>query len=306
MTPIIGSAIFDEENKLGISIFDREKRILETFFLDKNKYEDIQKFNNFSAYCSAKGALYISGGEGNDDLENDNMAELFGNFICIDLTKFDNENILNEENNVIIKKLPNLNVERSWHSMIFIPNKYIFIVGGVYTKQVEKYDIDKNEIKIDSELKEKRCEPSLCLVNNYYLYAFCGFEAFDDFKNNIERCNLLKKKREWEVIILSNDIIASFFGISFYKDNEILLISSKDYVDDDNKNYKVKIGNDEDIPDEIQETVLQYNGVRTFKDKLFYPMFDNFCVNIPMNVGKNKTVLILDANTGNIECQDYK
>ena len=189
--------------------------------------------------------------------------------------------------------------------MIFVPNKYIFIVGGIYTKSVERYDIEKNEIKIDSELKEKRCEPALCLVNNNYLYAFCGFIPFKDFNNNIERCDLLKKKREWEIIECSSNIIASFFGISYYKDNEILLLSPKDNIDDENKNYIVKIGNDDDSPDEIKETILQYNGIRTFKDKLFYPMFDNYCVNIPMNFGKNKTVLILDCNTGNIECKNY-
>ena len=115
----------------------------------------------------------------------------------------------------------------------------------------------------------------------------------------------IKKRREWEIICCSTSIIASFFGISFYKDNEILLISPKDNIDDENKNYIVKIGNDDDSPDEIKETILQYNGIRTFKDKLFYPMFDNYCVNIPMNFGKNKTVLILDCNTGNIECKNY-
>ena len=45
--------------------------------------------------------------------------------------------------------------------MIFVPNKYIFIVGGIYTKSVERYDIEKNETKIDSELKEKRWSPFL-------------------------------------------------------------------------------------------------------------------------------------------------
>ena len=310
MSPIIGSAVFDDENIFGLSVYYRDKDELNTFYLDKKKDENIQKFNSYSAYCSAKGIFYISGGEADSVSsqggENPEPSEFYGNFIGIDMTQLES-NLNNDNGDFVfpIKKLPSLSIERSWHSMIFIPNKYIFIVGGLYTKIVERYDIEKNEIEIDSELKEKRCEPALCLVNNNYLYAFYGFHPFKDFNNNIERCNLLKKKREWEIIVLSSNIIASFFGISFYKDNEILLISSKDNVDDDNKNYTVKIGNDEDTPDEIKETVLQFNGVRTFKDKLFYPMFDNFCVNIPMNIGKNKNVLILDINTGNIECKHY-
>lgn len=313
MTPIIGSAIFDDINKLGISIYYRDKQVLETFYLDKAKLENIQRFNSFSAYCSARGVFYISGGEGEEQSVGGNRVgdqEAYGNFIGIDMTKLEsylnNEEISKNEEDTPVKKLPSLNIERSWHSMIFIPNKYIFIIGGIYTQIVERYDIDKNEIKLDSELKQKRCEPALCLVNNNYLYAFCGFNAYNDFNNNIERCNLLKKKREWEIIGLSSNITGSFFGISIFKDNEILLISSKDNVDEDNKNYMVKIGNDDDNPDEIKETVLQFNGVRTFKDKLFYPMYDNYCVNIPMNVGNNKSVLILDINTGNIECKNYK
>ena len=339
MSPLIGSAIFDEENIFSLLIYCREKSNLQTFYLDKKKNENIKNFNNYSAFCSAKGFFYISGGERSNEVSpediEENEPEFFFFFLSIDMNQLiknpninlnndnnDNNNVIKEDekenesksesnnkennSNTLIKKLPRLNIERSWHSMIFIPNKYIFIVGGIYTKIVEKYDIEKNEIKIDSELKEKRCEPTLCLANNNYLYAFCGFHPFKDFNNNIERCDLLKKKRQWEIIGLSSNITASFFGISFYKDNDILLISSKDNVDEDNKNYTVKIGNDEDTPDEIKETVLQYNGVRTFKDKLFYPMFDNFCVNIPMNIGNNKNVLILETNTGEIECKHYK
>ena len=318
-TPIIGSAIFDDNNKFGLSLFNKDKNNLDTVYFDKKSNEYIQKFNLYSAFCSAKGIFYISGGEGEGGVGNGtgeaDEVEFYGIFVAIDMNELliglssDRKSISKmSENDAImpLRKLPSLNIERSWHSMIFIPNKYIFIVGGIYTKIVEKYDIEKNEIKIDSELKEKRCEPALCLANNNYLYAFCGFHPFKDFNNNIERCDLLKKKRQWEIIGLSINITASFFGISFYKDNDILLISSKDNVDEDNKNYSVKIGNDEDTPDEIKETVLQFNGVRTFKDKLFYPMFDNFCVNIPMNIGKNKNVLILDINTGNIECKNYK
>ena len=38
--------------------------------------------------------------------------------------------------------------------MIFIPKKYVFIVSGINNKSVELFDIEKNEIKIDSYLKE--------------------------------------------------------------------------------------------------------------------------------------------------------
>ena len=59
--------------------------------------------------------------------------------------------------------------------MIFIPKKYVFIVSGTNNKSVELFDIEKNEIKIDSYLNEALREYSLSLVNNLYLYAFCRF-----------------------------------------------------------------------------------------------------------------------------------
>ena len=59
--------------------------------------------------------------------------------------------------------------------MIFIPKKYVFIVSGMNNKSVELFDIEKSEIKIDSYLNEALREYSLTLVNNLYLYVFCGF-----------------------------------------------------------------------------------------------------------------------------------
>ena len=306
MSPIIGSIIIDNSEKFGLSVYNRDKKDLKTYFFDKKNNEYLQNFNIYSSYCSAKGVFYISGGENEQESNIKDIIQLYGNFISIDMNILCNEDNNNKDINIALKKLPSLNMERSWHSMIFIPNDYIFIVGGLNTKIVERYDIEKNEINKDSELKEKRCEPSLCLINNNYLYAFCGFCPFKNFNDNIERCDLLKKKREWELITISSNIKASFFGISLFKDNKILLISSKDNMEDDNKNYEVKIGKDEDTPDEIKETVIQYNGMRTFKDKLFYPMYDNYCINISMNIGYNKNILILNINTGNIESRCYK
>ena len=168
MSPLIGSAIFDEENIFSLLIYCREKSNLQTFYLDKKINENIKNFNNYSAFCSAKGFFYISGGERSNEISQEdieeNEPEFFGNFISIDMNQLmknpninlnnDNNNVIkedekenesksesnNKENkeNALIKKLPRLNIERSWHSMIFIPNKYIFIVGGIYTKIVEK------------------------------------------------------------------------------------------------------------------------------------------------------------------------
>ena len=62
----------------------------------------------------------------------------------------------------------------------------------------------------------------------------------------------------------------------------------------------------EDYPDEANEIILQYNETRIFKDKLFYPIYDNIAVNLPLIIGDNKSVLLLNIDTGDIECKNYK
>ena len=57
--------------------------------------------------------------------------------------------------------MTNLNKSRMWHSMIFISKKYVFIVSGMNNKSVELFEIEKNEIKIDSYLNEALNECSL-------------------------------------------------------------------------------------------------------------------------------------------------
>lgn len=299
MSPIIGNAIFENPKKFGISLYYRETESLEIFYFNKEMNKELIKFGSFSSFCSAKGFFYISGGENEEISDTNDSTEEYSDFVCIDMNKLNYYNIY-------LNVLPNLTIKRTWHSMIFVPNQYIFIVGGLNTKAVEIYDINNNKIYIDSELKEKRCEPTMCLVNNTYLYAFCGFSPFKNFNHTIERCNLIKKKREWEFIEYSSKINPSFFGVSYFKDDEILLISSKDNFDDEHKNYTVKIENDEDVPDEIQEKILNYNEVRTFKDKLFYPLFDNIAINSPMIIGEKKQILLMDINNGNIEIKNYK
>ena len=299
MSPIIGNPIFENSKTFGIALYYQKDNTLETFYYNKSDYEELGKFNSFTSFCSAMGKLYISGGQNEEQSRIENIEEEYNDFISIDMNNL-NKKSLN------MNILSNLVISRSWHTMIFVPNQYIFIVGGLNTQKVEIYDIGKNEIYVDSELKEVRCEPTMCVVNNIYLYAFCGFTPYKNFNVTIERCNLLKKKREWEYVVYSNIISASFFGVSYFKDDEILLISSKDNLDDENKSYTFKIGMEEDVPDEINEIVLQFDDVRTFKDKLFYPIFDNLSVNSPLIVGENKKVLLLNTNTGDIESKNYK
>ena len=204
-----------------------------------------------------------------------------------------------------INQLNNLIEERTWHSMIYVPNKYIFIVGGSNTKSVELYDMEEKKLTKDSELNELRCECTLCLVNNMYLYAFCGFLLHQDYNNSIERCNLFKENRNWEYINSVENckfkFNPSFFGISYFQNNDLLLIGGNDTGEGERHDYIYKIGKEDNENDEIEEYKLELKEkLSIFKDKFFRPIKDNKAVNIPMIIGDDIKVIILDTQNGEI------
>ncbi len=268
--PIIGSPIFDNPDYFAIITFNTKTKELKFFNYDQKNsdYTLLSKFNSFTAYCNANGYLYISGGENEQSEDFEKSVVEYNDFFCIDLNQLnfnnnysnnddisDNDNMLtnnltnfNEKSELSIKELPNLLEPRTWHSMIFAPEKYIFIVGGS-TKTVELYDIEKNTLIKDSELNEMRSECTLCLVNNIYLYAFCGFILHQTFNCSVEKCNLRKSVRIWEYVNfnMNNNIqfFPSFFCVSYYKKDEIILVGGNDSIEEKNKSYIIKAGEDE-------------------------------------------------------------
>ena len=302
---IIGSAILDNQEFFIIITYEREKDKITPYYYKRKENEELIKFDLFTAFCNANGSLYFSGGENEQSYDPDKTVAKYNDFFCIDLTKL-NEN----DNKIVIKELPNLIEPRTWHSMIYIPNKYIFIVGGSNTKSVELYNIETNELVKDSELNENRSECTLCLVNNMYLYAFYGFLIHQDYNKTIERCNLLKEERKWEYVEYKNSIDElnfkiSFFGISYYENNELLLIGDNDIGDKKHYDYIYKIGENGE-KDEINEFTFNLNDSNNvFKDKLFLPIDEDQAVNIPLIIGEEIRILILNTYTRNIIIKNY-
>ena len=330
--PIIGAPVFDNPDYFAIITFNSKSKEIKSFKYDQKNSElsFLSKFNSFTAYCNANGLLYISGGENEQSEDFQKSVVEYNDFFCIDLNQLnlynnnysigdnlsDNDNVLtnnltniNEKNDINIKQLPNLLEPRTWHSMIFVPDKYIFIVGGS-SKTVELYDIEKNILIKDSELKEMRSECTLCLVNNIYLYAFCGFLLHQTFNCSVEKCNLRKNERTWEYanFNMNNNIhfYPSFFCVSYYKNDEIILIGGNDSIEEKNNSYLIKIGNEENHFDEIYEfNKLDNEKYGVFRDKLFTPIDNKYAINIPLIYGENIQLLLLNMDTGEIEQKFY-
>ena len=302
---IIGNAILDNTETFGIITYDTNNKSLNSFSYKRSEYPELTYLTIFTAYCNAKNCLYFSGGEKEMSYENEEISEKYDEFFCLDLTE-----LKNNENQLILNQIGKLNDPRTWHSMIYVPNKYIFIVGGSNTKLVELYDIEQKKLTKDSELNEIRCECTLCLVNNMYLYAFCGFIPQKDYNNSIERCNLFKENRSWEKI----DTIErckikfnpSFFAISYYQNNDLILIGGNDQGEAERADYIYKIAKEENDKDEIEEYKFDLQDkVSIFKDKLFVPTMDNKAINIPLIIADEIKVVIFDRENGEVNTNDF-
>ena len=282
--------------------YSENNKLIGSLILDNPDYvgineNQLRKYNSFTAFCNGKNNIFISGGENQNKGKNNN--ELYNDFCMIDLEKV-------TQNNIPIIELTNLIEARTWHSMIYIPNKYIFIVGGIKNKSVELYDIDNKIIKKDSELNEARSECSLCLVNNYYLYAFCGFLFNQFFINTIERCNLRREKRKWEIVnyTLENNIQfnPSFFGVGYCND-KILLLGGNENPEEKNKNYIITLSQNGD--DVINEFNLNKEIISVYREKFFIPINKTKSVNIPL-IFNQPEVLYLNINDGIIESKEFE
>lgn len=304
---IIGSAILDNQELFAVITYERNNNKITPYYYKRKENEELIKFNLFTAFCNANGCLYFSGGENEQTYDPDKTVAKYNDFFYIDLRElYENNNKIN------IRDLPNLNEPRTWHSMIYVPKKYIFIVGGSNTKTVELYNMETKKLTKDSELNSNRSECTLCLVNNTYLYAFFGFIIHQEYNPTIERCNLLREKREWEYVDFKNNLEngennlkISFFGISYYSNKDILLIGGDDNGDENHYDYIYKIGESGE-KDEIKEYKCNLNDSNNvFRDKLFMPIDDDRSVNIPLIIGDEIKIFILDTNSGSITIQNY-
>ena len=283
-TYLIGGLTFDKPNSFGLFIFNKMNNSTLSFEYSTNIYIQMRTVNQFSAYCNALNKLYISGGEPANN-------QITDTFMSIDLNEV-------QQNIFVPTQLCNLRKKRYWHSMIFIPEKYIFIIGGPNELDVELYDIEKNVCVIDSRLNTDRCEPSLILVNEKYLYTFFGFHLYESFINSIERCNINRKHRQWEMVNykLSNtpNLAKAFFGVS-YVGNNILLLSDKENQNDLKPNYLLVPGqtNCDTIND---EGILNSKSIRLFGEKFFIPFTEEESINLAFKSGEPKIFIVNNIN----------
>ena len=282
---VLGMPLFDLGSDIGLLIFHKiEKKFTTEIIKDKK----LLKFNHFSSICNGKNILYLSGG---DTAKKSGKSQQTNFFTSIDLL-----------NTKSINDLPTLNIPRSLHSMIYIPKKYIYIVGGG-TLETELYDIEKKSIIIDSKMKEIRNECTLFVMNNSILYAFCGISVDGSFISTVERCNLRQKERIWSYVnytTADNTLFEECFYVgSFFSDTSVILFAANE--DDKNEFSNILF----DLEDEDNPTLSYYESGGKINDvvpeKMFHPIRQNLSIMIPLISTTAKIYKIDDAMKLSIE-----
>ena len=236
-------------------IYDIKKRI---FHVQKYRYEDnsnFEKLTNSSSCCNGDNKLFISGGI-------DNEENIIDKLWIFDLINYQ------------VECLSNL-APKNNHSMIYIPSKYIFLVGG-NDQNVSYFDINEKKLESWGELNKKRLEPALIQMNNY-LYVFDNVNTNEDnIELNFERTDLLSDKPNFELIEpnlslnIGENIIPKFFGVARESEESIIFLGGN-ILDEQNdvnniKNYRYN----------INENIIEFSEVPFVNIQLKEKTFLNF------------------------------
>ena len=275
---LIAQPLYDLGGNIGLLIYNKFEK---SFSSEIIKSEKLLKYNHLSSYCNCKNVLYICGGESKENIGTNNRNYI-SNFTKIDL--FSTESI---------NELPDLEHPRAWHSMIYIPPKYIFIVGGD-TKIVEIFNIEKQKLTPDSEMNEIRNECTLFCLDDSILFALSGISINGSYIKNIEKCNLRAAEREWKIIKLKeSDVeIQNCFYLSCFasSSSNIILFASNENENRDYNSLEYEDGEEEGNL-KLFNSNLKITDV--CPDKIFHPINDETSILIPL-VDNNVSVYLLN------------
>ena len=250
----IGKLCFDP---IILFIYNSKKN---SFNAQKFEYTliDFEELNNTSTYCNGDNKLFVSGGI-------DKNGKALDKLWIFDLLDY------NVEGPIQMNGKYN-------HSMIFIPKKYIFFVGG-NDENVFYYDLKEKKIENWDRLNKKRIEPALIVMNNY-LYVFDNVNKIgenNNFELSFERTNLLSAEPKWEIVVPelsrnileNNNIIPKYFGASKESKESIIFLGGNIMDEDDNinegKSYRYNIK--ENL---IEITDIPFINI-SLKEKNFFP-----------------------------------
>ena len=184
----------------------------------------------------------------------------------------------NEKDNIFIplKEMP---TPHYYHGMLGM-NNCIFIISGLKSKKVEKYDIIHNTWENLSELKDSRTWPSSFSYKNRYIFVFGGIcnNYLNEANILIEKLDINSVNKRWEQLILNDEYqikLPYSFGLVHIYDNSFLLIGGK-YNSSQNNFDSYKFVIDEKKIDIKKDKELKLAKQEEFNGKMFSNFGNNY------------------------------
>jgi hypothetical protein len=125
-------------------------------------------------------------------------------------------------------EMPDMKNERQNHSMVNIGDK-TFIIGGTGIKKVDVLSFQFETWDEYPDMNYDRRDPSVCVVNNQFLYVFMGYsQTLGDYASNFERLDISEEPycSEWKLLPLTNPLgikIKSHAGVIPYETGFLFL-----------------------------------------------------------------------------------
>ena len=241
-------------------------------------FHSLNKFTKESAFCNSNNSLFISGGEVS--------GKAINNFWIID------------KNDYKIIKLV-MPFEKKYHSMLYIPDDFIFVAGGNSLESF-LYDIGKQIFIKWANMNKNRFQPALFLYGDY-VYAFSALNSDNQTENFFERTNLTSKTPKWEKVfpkfenVDKNKLVNHCFALSKSINGDILFIGGEKT----NANY---------LYNPIKNIFSSSPGISAiipFWDKSFYKISKKYSVSIPMNFNLNYKLGLVNKETRSLHEINY-
>ena len=233
---------------------------------------NLNKFDESSAYLNIKNYLFLSNNE----------------ILC-----------MMDKNNFETKKYKMPIIKKN-HSMLYIPDNFIFFAGG-NSLETFFFDIEKSEFIQWGKMNTRTQKPALFLYGDY-IYSFNSFNDNNLNNNYFERTNITSKNNRWEKIFPEYDgnievgeYISSSYGVSKASKGNILLIGGKGskcllYSPLNNKLF---FSNNEN------------NVNLILGDKNFYKINDLYSIGIPIDFFQNKKIGLLNKKNNSLFYVNY-
>ena len=195
---------------------------------------------------------------------------------------------------------PKMKHPRQRHSMIYIGNNKVLIIGGSGSKKVTCLNIEFEDYEDLPDLNYTRKDASVCFVNNKFIYVFMGYcDEKGGILSNYEKLNVNNNDNKWNILPMNNyyslNVPRTYSAVTFirndWKENNDNDDNEDNDSDDDYKGFFLFFGGS--FNSTSQSNVFMFSEEKYQVDK------SNF--NLPLKCNFRETFFV-QPNEINSDC----